>query len=87
FDDLGLKPRVISESNGFMPAMVMARLGSAATILPRALVEALGDLVGTRVLALVEPEQVRPICMATLDRSPELTTVRALKTLVAGFVR
>ncbi|WIY26326.1 LysR family transcriptional regulator [Parasedimentitalea psychrophila] len=87
FGDLGLKPRIVSEANGFMAAMVMARLGSAATIVPRALVDALGNLGGTRVLDLIDPVQARPICIATLDRTPELTTVRALKALVAGFSR
>ncbi|OBY24816.1 LysR family transcriptional regulator [Leisingera sp. JC1] len=86
FADLGLKPEIVSESNGFMASMVLAREGSAATILPRALMQALGELGGTRVLALVEPEQARPICIATLDRTPELTTVRALKEVVATFV-
>ncbi|MEW2915276.1 LysR family transcriptional regulator [Leisingera sp. JC11] len=86
FADLGLRPEIVSESNGFMASMVLAREGSAATILPRALMQALGDLGGTRVLALVEPEQARPICIATLDRTPELTTVRALKEVVATFV-
>lgn len=85
FDDLGLKPTIVSESNGFMAAMVMARLGTTATIVPKALAEALGDLAGTRVLDLVDPQQTRPICIATLDRNPELTTVRALKAIVDGF--
>ncbi|MDC0660889.1 LysR family transcriptional regulator [Leisingera sp. SS27] len=86
FADLGLKPEIVSESNGFMASMVLAREGSAATILPRALMQALGNLGGTRVLGLTEPEQARPICIATLDRTPELTTVRALKEVVATFV-
>ncbi|UWQ58652.1 LysR family transcriptional regulator [Leisingera caerulea] len=85
FADLKLRPEIVSESNGFMASMVLAREGSAATILPRALMQALGELGGTRVLALVEPEQARPICIATLDRTPELTTVRALKEVVATF--
>jgi len=85
FDELGLTPDIVSESNGFMSSIVMARAGSVATILPRALVDALGDLAGTRVLSLVEPEQLRPICIATLDRQPELTTVRALKEVIAAF--
>jgi len=86
FADLDLKPGIVSESNGFMASMVMAREGSVATILPRALMQALGDLGGTRVLSLIEPEQSRPICIATLDRTPELTTVQALKEVVATFV-
>ena len=86
FDDLGLKPEIVSESNGFMSSIVMTREGLVATILPRALVDALGDLGGTRVLTLIEPEQARPICIATLERRPELTTVKALKEVVASFV-
>ncbi|MGR3761909.1 LysR family transcriptional regulator [Roseobacteraceae bacterium NS-SX3] len=85
FADLGLRPDVMSESSGFMSAMVMAREGAVATILPRALADALGPLDGTRALRLVEPEQARPIALATLDRQPELTTVKALKTVVAAF--
>ncbi|CUI01688.1 LysR family transcriptional regulator [Leisingera aquaemixtae] len=86
FADLELRPEIVSESNGFMASMVLAREGSAATILPRALMQALGELGGTRVLGLTGPEQSRPICIATLDRTPELTTVRALKEVVATFV-
>jgi DNA-binding transcriptional LysR family regulator len=86
FADLGAKPRIVAESNGFMTSMVLAREGSAATILPLALMRALGGLGGTRVLSLVEPEQTRPICIATLDRTPELTTIQALKGVVATFV-
>ncbi|MFW8594413.1 LysR family transcriptional regulator [Cribrihabitans neustonicus] len=85
FADLGLKPRIVSESSGFMASIVLAREGTSATILPRALPEALGALGGTRVLALEAPEQARPICIATLDRTPELTTLRALKEVVATF--
>lgn len=85
FADLGVKPRIVAESNGFMTSMVLAREGSAATILPQALTRALGELRGTRVLSLVEPEQTRPICIASLDRTPELTTIQALKGVVATF--
>lgn len=85
FADLDCKPDIVSESNGFMASMVLAREGSAAAILPRALTQALGSLGGTRVLDLVEPEQSRQICIATLDRSPELTTIQALKAVVATF--
>jgi DNA-binding transcriptional LysR family regulator len=86
FADLGCKPEIVSESNGFMASMVLALEGSAAAILPRALTQALGKLGGTCVLDLVEPEQNRQICLATLDRSPELTTIQALKSVVATFV-
>jgi DNA-binding transcriptional LysR family regulator len=87
FEDLGLSPVIVSESNGFMASIVMARSGSVATILPRALVEALGDLSGTRVLALTDPEQSKPICMATPDRDPPLVTVKAFKQVVDDFAQ
>ena len=94
FADRGLSPSVVSESSGFMAAMVMARSGNVATILPRALVDALGHMEGTRVLDLVEERPVengesakatsiaRPICLASIDRQPELTTVRVLREVI-----
>ncbi len=87
FADLDLRPEIMSESPAFMASMVMARAGSVATILPKALVEALGPLEGTRVLDLVEPEPTRPICLAAVDRQPELTTIRALRNVIAKEAR
>lgn len=84
FADQGLLPEVMSEATGFMASMVMARAGSVATILPRALMEALGPLQGTRVVPLAAPESTRPICLAVLDRQPELTTIRALRGVIAA---
>lgn len=85
FDELDIRPDIVLESNGFMASMVMAQRGTVATILPRALVDALGDLQGTRVLTLCDPEPSKPICLATLDRDPALTTVQALKQVIDGF--
>lgn len=87
FEEQGLRPVVRSDSGGFMAAMVMARAGSVATILPQALVDALGPLEGTTVLPLVEPAPSKPISMVTLDRQPALTTVQALREVVADFVQ
>ncbi|APG47806.1 LysR family transcriptional regulator [Phaeobacter porticola] len=87
FADQGLRPEVRSESSGFMAAMVMARAGSVATILPQALVEALGTLDGTTVLPLTDPAPTKPIAMVTLDRQPALTTVQALRAVVDDFVQ
>ena len=89
FEGYDLKPEVMSESSGFMSAIVMAREGAVATILPRALVDALGEISGTRVLSLTstarETLPERPISLATLQRNPELTTVSALRKVVDGF--
>ncbi|WP_083096302.1 LysR family transcriptional regulator [Pseudophaeobacter leonis] len=92
FAELDLRPDVMSESNGFMSAMIMAREGAVATILPRALADALGEISGTRALALPSNldeavSQARPICLASLQRTPELTTVASLRRVVAAFVR
>ncbi|MFS4580629.1 LysR family transcriptional regulator [Phaeobacter sp. C3_T13_0] len=87
FGDQGLRPEVRSDSSGFMAAIVMARAGSVATILPEALMDALGPLSGARVLRLVDPAPSRPICMVTLDRQPELTTVKAMKGVVDDFTQ
>lgn len=85
FEEQDLKPEIVSESNGFMSSMILAREGSAATILPRALVDALGRIEGTRVLPLVGADHAKPICLAALDRTPELTTLRALRDVAVAF--
>jgi DNA-binding transcriptional LysR family regulator len=92
FAELDLRPDVMSESNGFMSAMIMAREGAVSTILPRALADALGEISGTRALALPSDQgeavsQARPICLASLQRTPELTTVASLRRVVAAFVQ
>lgn len=92
FAELDLRPDVMSESNGFVSAMIMAREGAVATILPRALADALGEITGTRALALTSDQdeavsQARPICLASLQRTPELTTVACLRRVVAAFAR
>lgn len=81
FLDAGLSPEVRSESTGFMSAIVMARAGVVATILPKTLVDSLGELEGIKVLNLVEPEAERPICLAFVDRTPVLTTIQALRKM------
>jgi DNA-binding transcriptional LysR family regulator len=87
FAEQDLKPTVVMESNGFMSSIVMAREGQLATILPEALVEALGPLEGTCTFRLVAPDQSRPICLATMQRQADLSTVRALRGVVDGFMR
>ncbi|MEP0156070.1 LysR family transcriptional regulator [Pseudophaeobacter sp.] len=91
FAGLEVKPDVMSESSGFMSAIIMAREGAVATILPRALADALGEIAGTRVLDLMSAgdmeSQARPLCLACLQRTPELTTVASLRRVVAAFMQ
>lgn len=81
FADLGLKPRILVETNGFLASMVMAREGLAATIIPDELVASLGDLAGTIVLPLQMPALSKPICLATPGRQTQLPVVRALRAV------
>ncbi|MCF6232995.1 MAG: LysR family transcriptional regulator [Rhodobacteraceae bacterium] len=81
FADLSLTPRVISETNGFIASMVMAREGLAATIVPQVLIAALGDLDGAVVLPLRAPDLSKVICLATPERAMEMPVVRALKEI------
>lgn len=86
FAEQGLHPQIVAETSGFTAAMVMAKEGLAATVLPRVLIRALGgDLDGVRVLPLTEPDVSKPICLATLTRDPELPTVSALRRVVASL--
>jgi len=85
FAEQGLHPDVVAETSGFTASMVMAREGLAATVVPRVLVRALGDLKGTKVLPLIDPVVSKPICLATLIRDPELPTVAALRAVVTSL--
>lgn len=85
FAEQGLHPLVVAETSGFTASMVMAREGLAATVVPRVLVRALGELKGTKALPLVEPVVSKPICLATLTRDPELPTVGALRDVVTSL--
>lgn len=87
FAEHGLHPVVIAETSGFTVPVVMARDGVAATIVPEILAAALGRIDGTRVLPLIEPEIAKPICLATLDRNPDLPVVQALRRVVADIAR
>lgn len=80
FVELGLVPQVRSETNGFMASMVLAAEGASATIVPKIIVETLGQLEGTIALRLVEPELEKPVCLVTPMRDPRLPTVEALRT-------
>lgn len=82
FGEIGVKPRVVAETNGFTTSLVMAREGLAATIVPRVLIDALGDLGGTVVLPLDDPALAKSICLVTPARTPGLATVEALRRVL-----
>jgi DNA-binding transcriptional LysR family regulator len=79
FDEAGLRPDVIAETNVFTPSIILAHEGHAATILPEVLLDALGDFPGTCVLPLTEPRVGKSICLVSANRAPVSATVEALK--------
>ncbi len=85
FQDNGLQPRVVTETNAFTASLVMARQGFAATIVPEVLVRSLGQLDGTVVLPLSEPEVSKSICLVSIMRTPGQPTVDALRWLLMAF--
>ncbi|MFA3918585.1 LysR family transcriptional regulator [Ruegeria hyattellae] len=85
FAEQGLHPQVVAETSGFTASLVMAREGLAASVLPQILMASLGDLDGTVVRPLTDPEVSKPICLATLERDPDLPTIVALRDVVASL--
>ncbi|MEM6586941.1 MAG: LysR family transcriptional regulator [Pseudomonadota bacterium] len=79
FQDAGTRPRVIFDSNGFNAAIVIAKQGNAATIVPKVLIKELGDEGDIVVLDLVEPRVEKKIALV----APRQTT----KTVILGAVR
>ena len=87
FRDLGAVPEVVAETNGFMPAVVMALEGVGATVLPRVLADALGPMPGGRMLALCEPEVEKLVALVTPRGDKSIPVVEALKQIVARNVQ
>ncbi len=82
FAEMNLHPRVLSENNAFTSSLVMVNEGFTATIVPQALVAALGELENAIALPLVEPELSKSICLVSAVRNPGLATVQALQRVL-----
>ena len=85
FEEVGARPRVISETNALTTTMVMAREGMAATVIPSILIETLGALKGTVVLPLVDPVLTKEIALVTAARAPARPTIDALRKSAAAL--
>ena len=86
FEEVGVQPVVVSETNALTTSMVMACEGHVATVVPHVLLDTLGALHDTVALPLVEPELVKSICLVTGPRSRGLTTVGALRDVLDGYL-
>ncbi|MEL7214990.1 MAG: LysR family transcriptional regulator [Pseudomonadota bacterium] len=86
FQDAGARPKVIVDSNGFNAAIVIAKQGTAATIVPKVLIEELGDEGDIAVLDLVEPRVEKKIALVAARQTSKTIIVNALRAAVRdGF--
>ena len=83
FEEVGARPRVITETSALSISMVMACEGACATVLPSVLLDTLGPLKQTVTLPLVEPELRKTLSLVTPMRSPGLPAVEALRQVAA----
>ncbi len=84
FAQVGATPHVISETSGFTSAIVMAVQGLSATVLPRVLVDSLGEIANAVALPLIEPVQKKSVCLVSSIRETGLPTLEALRRVAVG---
>jgi DNA-binding transcriptional LysR family regulator len=79
FQEAGTRPRVLFESNGFNAAIVIAKAGVAATIVPKVLVEELGEQGDVSVLELIDPVVEKDVSLIMPRQSTNMLMFNALK--------
>ncbi len=84
FLEAGGHPGVVFESNGFNAAIVIARAGVAAAIVPKVLIEELGDYSDLTVLNLVEPDVEKEISLIVPRQSKNAIISNALRAAAAA---
>lgn len=82
FEEAGVEPDVVAETNGFMAAVVMAMQGMGATVLPQVLVEALGTFDRAALVSLTDPAVERAVCLVSPRRGQGIPVVEALRRSV-----
>lgn len=79
FESVGAHPSVVAETSGFTAAVVMARGGMGAVVLPVGMAEMLGDFPGVTLLPLVAPEVQKSVALVSPRRGRRLPAVEALR--------
>ena len=82
FQQAGVLPEPVMETNAFTAAMVQVTHGSAATIAPQKLVDSLFLDQNSVSLKLERPTVEHAIGLLTLDHEPELPAIDALRGVV-----
>ncbi len=83
FRDLGVFPRVVAETSGFMPAIIMATEGMGATVIPDVLTRMVSQPDTLRALPLIEPDISRSISLVTARKGSAMPALLALLDLLA----
>lgn len=82
FEEVGARPDVAFETNGFNAAIIMAKSGVAATVVPKVLVDELNLHDGTVVRALVDPVVEKSISLVTPIRAEHRPATAALRAVI-----
>lgn len=85
FSDLGMVPKVITQSSGFLTCVVLAREGVTATIMPGQIADIFAHIDGVLTLQLVEPELEKPVGLISRARDLNLPSVEALRAACLEF--
>ncbi|MBO9473126.1 LysR family transcriptional regulator [Shimia sp. R10_1] len=83
FREVGALPKVVAETGEFTSSMLMAASGVAATVVPEGLLNSLGKMPGIVALPLSEPPLEKDVSLLTPHRLPGLSTVEALRRVLA----
>ncbi|MEM1429720.1 MAG: LysR family transcriptional regulator [Pseudomonadota bacterium] len=83
YDTVGVRPNVAFETNGFNAAIILAKRGVAATVVPKALLDAIDFQSGTATRDLVDPVVEKTICMVTTRHGGNLPAAQALRAAIA----
>jgi len=78
FEEVGVEPNLIMETNALTAALAQVETGTAATIAPEKLAASLPFSSSAIQLSLVEPEVAKPMCLAVVEREPALPAILAL---------
>jgi len=82
FEQAGVAPEPVMETNAFTAAMVQVTNGSAATIAPQKLVDSLFLDQNSVSLKLERPTVEKVIGLATLDHEPALPAIDAMRAVI-----
>lgn len=85
FQDAGVKPRVIFDSNGFNAAIIIAKQGVAATIVPKVLIEEFGGDDNVKVLDLIEPTVEKEIGLIVPRQATKTVMLNTLRDAVQNW--